>query len=66
MPALVRVLIVGGLGVVLAFLIADFAERVRHRVYEQRRREVPDSRFKHYVALGLAIFFVAWSAAAYL
>lgn len=60
------VLIVGGLGVGLAFLIADFAERLRHRLYEQRNREVPESRFQRYVTVGFAIFFVAWSAVAYL
>jgi len=60
------VLIVGGLGVVLAFLIADFAERLRHRVYESRDRVAPESPFKRFLTVGLAVFFVAWSAVAYL
>ncbi len=63
---MVRVLIVGGLGVVLAYLIADFAERVRLYVYEQRNREAPESQFKRYVTIGFAAFFVAWSVVAYL
>jgi hypothetical protein len=60
------VLIVGGLGVALAFLIADFAERLRHRLYEQRNRQAPDSQFKRYVTIAFAVLFVAWSAVAYL
>jgi hypothetical protein len=59
-------LIVGGVGVGLAFLIADFAERIRHRVYEQRNREAPESQFKRYIAVGFAVLFVGWSAVAYL
>lgn len=59
-------LIVGGVGVGLAFLIADFAERIRHRVYEQRDRQAPESQFKRYVAIVFAAIFVAWSAVAYL
>ncbi len=63
---MVLAVIVGGVGVGLAFLLADFAERIRHRVYESRDREAPESQFKRYVAVGFAIFFVAWSVAAYL
>lgn len=63
---MVLVLIVGGIGVALAFLIADFAERIRHRVYHSRGQEVPESQFKRYVAAGFAIFFVSWSLVAYL
>ena len=59
-------LLVGGVGVGLAFLIADFAERLRHRVYESREREAPESQFRRYVTAVLAVFFVAWSVVAYL
>jgi len=59
-------LIVGGCGVLLAFLMADFAERLRRRVYEARGRQAPVSPFKRYVTVALSVFFVAWSMVAYL
>jgi hypothetical protein len=59
-------LIVGGVGVGLAFLIADFAERVRHRVYAARDRPTPDSSFRRNIGVVLSVFFVAWSMVAYL
>ena len=59
-------LMVGGVGVALAFLIADFSERLRQRFYRLRKREAPESQFKRYVAVGFAVFFVAWSMVAYL
>ena len=58
--------VVGGVGVVLAFLMADFAERIRHRVYESRDRQAPESQFKRYLAVALAVFFVTWSVVAYI
>ena len=57
---------VGGVGVALAFLIADFFERLRQRLYRSRNREAPVSQFKRYVTVGFAVFFVAWSMVAYL
>ena len=59
-------LVVGGVGVVLAFLIADFAERVRHRIYTARDRPTPESSFRRNVGVLLSVFFVAWSMVAYL
>lgn len=59
-------LIVGSVGVGLAFLMADFAERIRVRVYEYRDQEAPESDFKRYLTWALAAFFVAWALFAYL
>jgi hypothetical protein len=59
-------LIVGAVGVGLAFLMADFAERIRLWVYEYRDREAPENQLKRYLTGVLAVFFVAWSFVAYL
>lgn len=59
-------LVVGAAGIALAFLISDFAERLRHRFYEARNREAPESQFQRYVGGALAVFFVTWSLVAYL
>ncbi len=63
---MVLALIVGAVGVGLAFLIADFVERLRQRVYEYRDREAPPSQLRRYLTWVLAVFFVAWSFVAYL
>ncbi len=63
---MILALIVGAVGVGLAFLMADFTERLRLRVYEYRDREAPESQLKRNVTWVLAVFFVAWSFFAYL
>jgi hypothetical protein len=59
-------IVVGVVGVGLAFLISDFAERLRHRFYASRNQEVPESQFQRYVGSALAVVFVTWSFVAYL
>lgn len=63
---MILALVVGAVGVGLAFLMADFAERIRLRVYEYRDQEAPESQLKRYLTWVLAVFFVAWSFVAYL
>ncbi len=63
---MILALVVGAVGVGLAFLMADFAERIRLRVYEYRDQEAPESQLKRYLSGVLAVFFVAWSFVAYL
>ena len=53
-------LFTGAAAVVLAFLVGDFAERVRGRIYRIRGLEAPESRFRRLVTVVLAVVLVAW------
>lgn len=59
------ILFTGVAAVVLAFLVGDFAERVRGLIYRIRRLEAPESRFRWFVTVVLAVLLVAWVVVAY-
>ena len=59
------ILFTGAAAVVLAFLVGDFAERVRGRIYRIRGRDAPEDGFRRLVTVVLAVVLVAWVVVAY-
>lgn len=55
----------GAAAVLLAFLVGDFAERVRGRIYRIRGLEMPESRFQRFVTVTLSVLLVGWVVIAY-
>ncbi len=59
------ILLTGGAAVLLAFLVGDFAERVRGRIYRIRGLEAPADGFRLLVTVVLALALLGWTVAAY-
>lgn len=59
------ILFTGAAAILLAFLVGDFAERVRGRIYRIRGLEAPESRFRALFTLVVAGLLLAWVVAAY-
>ena len=59
------ILFTGAAAVALAFLVGDFAERVRGRIYRLRGLETPNSGFRQIVTVVLAMLLLGWVVAAY-
>lgn len=59
------ILFTGAAAVMLAFLVGDFAERVRGRIYRIRGLDAPEDRFRRLVTVVLASLLVAWVVVAY-
>jgi len=55
----------GAAAVLLAFLVGDFAERVRGRIYRFRGLDAPESQFKRLITVVLALLLVSWVLFAY-
>ena len=59
------ILFTGAAAVMLAFLVGDFAVRVRGRIYRIRGLEAPEDWFRRLVTVVLAVLLVAWVVVAY-
>ncbi len=59
------ILFTGAAAVVLAFLVGDFAERGRGRIYRIRGLEAQEDGFRRLVTVVLAVLLVAWVVVAY-
>jgi len=59
------IVIVGASSILLAFLVADFADRIRHRIYSARDLPPPVDDFRRNVAVAIASVLLLWVVFAY-
>jgi hypothetical protein len=59
------IVLVGASSILLAFLVADFADRIRHRIYSARDLAPPVDDFRRNVAVAIAAVLLLWVVFAY-